>query len=321
VTDQTTTAGEREQIDAYSARLSNWGRWGEDDEAGTLNHITPETILAATRAVEHGITVSLQLPIRNGWGPQENQPTARRTNPIHLMSVIGHTGVPDQFGKGLAYADDYLILPPQAGTQWDALSHMWYDDQLYNGAPASEITANGAVRCDIGGVNDRFVSRGVLLDVARVKGVDVLEPGYAITVDDLDAAESAAGVRVGRGDMILVRTGLLGACVREGNWDRVNRAPEPGLHFSTAEWIAEREVATVSADNQGVEAMGVLSEYYIPVHMLLLRDMGVHLGEFWWLEDLSETCARLGKYDMLLAAQPLKIERAVGSPVNPMAIL
>ncbi|MCU1482199.1 MAG: cyclase family protein [Subtercola sp.] len=312
---------DREEIDAISKKVSNWGRWGEQDEAGALNHISPEIIIEASRSVSIGKVVSLQLPIKNGWGPQENQSVSLRANPVHLMSVLGHTTAPDQFGAGVEYSDDYIMMPGQAGSQWDAFSHMWYDKFLYNGIPSDVITTSGASRGDIGGVNDRFVSRGVLLDVAAHKGLDVLEPGYAITIDDLLETEEAQGVTVRTGDILIVRTGVLGACVREGNWDRVNRLPEPGLHFSTAQWIAEREVAAVASDNQMVEAVGVLKEYFIPMHMILLRDMGVHLGEFWWLEDLSNACREHNKYEMMLVAQPLKITGGVGSPVNPMAIL
>jgi hypothetical protein len=167
-----------------AARCSNWGKWGPDDERGTLNYITPELIVRAAALARRGVVFSLALPF-NAKGPQINQP--RRFNPIHRMMLTG----PDcttgalKFPGGVGFADDMITMPLQCGTQWDALSHCFTDGRMYNGYDANLVASNGAKRNGIEKIARGVVARGVLLDLPRVKGVPWLEPGYAITVDDL----------------------------------------------------------------------------------------------------------------------------------------
>lgn len=300
------------------SRLSNWGRWGPDDQRGALNYITDEHRRAAATLVRRGSVFALGLPLTGGQGPQRG--TGSRVNPLHFMTATGNdptTSVP--LGGDAAYTDDFIGLSVQGSTQWDALCHIFYADTMYNGLPAAEVTSKGAARNGIDKVHADFVGRGVLLDVAHVHGVECLDAGYPITTGDLVAAEEAHGVRVGEGDIVMVRTGQMATTNGFTDWSRFH-GREAGLHFETAEWFDERKVAAIAADNTMVEATAHLPGYYVPFHMLALVNLGIHLGEFWNLEDLAADCRRDGVYECLLVAQALPITGGTGSPLNPLAI-
>jgi kynurenine formamidase len=305
-------------FDELLERLKSWGRWGEDDERGALNYITDAKRRAAARLVRRGRTYSLSIPVANGRGPQRG--LGGRINPLHFMTATGcDPSGQVELGRGCRYTDDFLAMTVQGGTQWDALCHIFYDDKLYNGHPAGSVTSGGAGRNGIDKVHADFVSRGVLLDVARHQGVDCLERGYAIRTADLEAAERAQGVAVGSGDILLVRTGQMSTVGEFTNWSAFH-GKEAGLHWETAEWLHERQVAAVAADNSMVEASGVLDDVVVPFHMLALCNLGIHLGEFWYLEELAEDCAGDGVWEFLLVAQGLPITGGTGTPVNPLAI-
>src|SRR4051812_24673679 len=181
-------------------RLSNWGRWGKEDESGTVNLITPECITSAAQLVRRGAIFDLGIPF-DANGPQ---PGGGRINPVRLMS---ETGDDQEFPGAFHYADDYVFMPLQSASQWDGLAHVYYDEKLYNGFPSSDVGPHGAKHCSIDKLAKGIVGRGVLLDVARLKGVDWLEGGYAITPDDLDGAAERQGVAVQSGDIVVFRTG------------------------------------------------------------------------------------------------------------------
>lgn len=299
--------------------LSNQGRWGDDDERGALNYITDAKRRDAAALVHRGRSFSLAIPIANGRGPQRGQ--GGRVNPLHLMTATGcDPSNQVDLGMGCRYTDDFLALSVQGGTQWDALCHVFYDGRLYNGHPAEGITSRGAEKNGIDKVHAGLVSRGVLLDVARAKGVACLEPGYAIRTADLEATEASQGVRVESGDILLVRTGQMSTVGPHFTDWSVFHGLEAGLHWETAEWLHAREVAAVAADNSMVEASRVLEGVMIPFHMLALVNLGIHLGEFWYLEELAADCARDGVFEFMLVAQALPIEGGTGSPVNPLAL-
>jgi len=298
--------------------LKVWGKWGADDERGALNYITDATRRDAARLVKSGRTFSLALPLAHGKGPQTGR--GGRTNPLHFMTATGcdPTGLVE-LGAGARYTDDFIAMTVQASTQWDALCHIYYGETLYNGYPASSVSSAGADKNGIDKVHADFVSRGVLLDIARSKGVGCLDAGYAITTEDLEAAERAQEVRVEEGDILLIRTGQMSKIGEFEDWS-VFHGLEAGLHFETAQWLHDRCVAAVAADNSMVEASKVLDDVMIPFHMLAICNLGIHLGEFWYMEDLAADCAQDKIYEFMLVAQGLPITGGTGTPVNPLAL-
>ncbi|GAA3491236.1 MULTISPECIES: cyclase family protein [Streptomyces] len=300
-------------VRALGARLSNWGRWGADDERGTTNLITPARIVEAAKLVRTGEVFDLGIPLDSD-GPQ---PGGFRVNPIRLMSENGQE---QELPGGLTWADDYVFMPLQAGSQYDALSHIHYDGRLYNGHPSRDVTSKGAQRCGIHTQANGITGRGVLLDIAGLNGVDWLPGGHLISPADLEEAERAHGVTVGPGDILLLRTGWW----RKFTSDRDATAfmdTEPGLGLACAEWLRDRDVAVVGADNHAIEVVpGENKAGMFELHMVLIRDMGVTLAEILDLEALAASCAADGVYEFLYAGSPLKFTRAVGSPINPLAI-
>jgi kynurenine formamidase len=210
-------------------------------------------------------------------------------------------------------------MPLQSTTQWDSLAHVYYDGRLYNGFTAGEVDSRGAQKDGIDKTHDRYVSRGVLLDVARAHGVDCLDPGDDITGGVLEATAAAEGVAIEEGDIIVLRAGVMADWVSTGSWAGY-RGPRAGVVYSTAEWLHDHRVAAIAGDT--VEKVEVIESGALesPFHMLALRDMGMCIGELWFVEDLAEDCASDGVYEMFLAAQALPVTGGVGSPVNPIAI-
>jgi kynurenine formamidase len=295
-------------------RLSNWGRWGAEDERGTLNFITPDRLVAAAALVRKGAVFDLGIPF-DDQGPQ---PGGGRINPVHLMSQTGDTQV---FPGGFRYADDYIFMPLQGASQWDALAHVYYDGQLYNGYPASDVTVVGAFHDTIDRIAKGVAGRGVLLDIARVRGVDWLAAGDVITPADLEAAIAAqGGVDVGAGDILLFRTGWRRMFLERQSAPEF-MAGEPGLGQACCEWLHDREVAAACSDNWAIEVLpGEFDDVVLNVHMVLIRDMGMTLGEILDFEELAADCAADGVWEFFFCAPPLKVTRGVGSPINPLAI-
>ena len=314
----------RDDLAAAASRYKNWGRWGPDDEVGTLNFVAPEDIVAAARLVTQGKVISLALNYDKD-GPQAGKTpySTGRTNPIHVMLRAGtdaYSGVLDS--RGIRAADDMVIMPLQSGTQWDGLGHVFYEDRMWNGYDCREVTSFGAQRNGIQHTKDKMVGRGVLLDVPRVLGRDPLEDGYAITIADLDRTADAHGVEVRRGDFVIVRTGQMEAKLAEGNWDGYPGGDAPGLAFETVEWVHSKEVAAVATDTWGNEVRPNESEAGIvqPWHWITIPMMGLTMGEIFYVADLAADCAADGVYEMLFVAPPLPITGAVNSPINPIAV-
>jgi kynurenine formamidase len=302
------------------ARLRNWGRWGPDDERGTLNYITAEAVVGAARLVRRGAVFSLAIPF-DAKGPQGSK--SRRFNPIHQMTLTGPdftTGAITRPG-GVGFTDDLVVMPLQCATQWDALSHCFLDGQLYNGYDANTVSSAGASRNGIEKVARGVAGRGVLLDLPRVQGVNWLEPGYAITVDDLEAALAAARVKVDTGDVLIVRTGMIAMCRAQGSWGDFAGGPAPGLSFQTADWVHARQLAAVATDTWGMEVQpNEIPDTYQPLHQVFIPNMGLTIGEIFDLDELAADCAADGVYEFFFVAPPLPITGAVGSPINPLAI-
>ena len=296
-----------------ATRVSNWGRWGDDDERGTLNLIDADAVRRGVAAVRTGRSLSLALPL-NADGPQTGV-IPGRDNPDHRMLAVNmsYTGDPDAF----ATSDDAVSMGLQAATHWDALAHVSYGGSLYNGFPASTVTEDGAARCGIDKAGP-IVSRGVLLDVARARGVDRLAGGHAVGAGDLDAAADLAGVRIEAGDVVLVRTGQV-QVLHAGDKSAYGH-PSPGPGVDAVGWFREHDVAAVATDNLTFEVFPCeRDDLFLPVHLLDLRDIGLTQGQNFDLEELAADCADDGVYTFLLEASAQPFTGATGSPVNPVA--
>ena len=304
------------ELHALAAEVSNWGRWGADDELGTLNLIDDAAVARGLAAARTGARFPLAIRL-DANGPQLGT-IPGRINPLHTMVAINtaYTGDTDD----CCFSDDVITMGLQACTHWDALAHVSYGGLLYNGFPASSTTADrGATRCGIHRVT-HLVSRAILLDVARALGHDVLPPRHMIREADLDAAVAQAGVTPEPGDVVLVRTGQMTyfkARDREGYL----LGEQPGLTTDTIRWFRRHDVAAVAIDTLAMEVHpGEDPAVLFPVHAIQLRDMGLTQGQNFDLEALATHCAADGIYEMLLVANPEPVTGGTGAPVNPVAI-
>jgi kynurenine formamidase len=308
-----------ENFDYLAEKLRNWGRWGAADQRGALNHIGPEALKNAAAQVQSGKLFNLGLRFdKNGPQPAGGDRFNPKVYVTDLFTPL-NPNVP-----GVCYSDDVVHMPLQSATQWDAIGHVHYDGKLYNGCNAREcLTEKGALKMGVEHLaSPGIMSRGVLLDIARFKGVERLPIDYAITVDDLNACCAKQGVTMQKGDILLVRTGHIQ--VFTNDQDRVRfMGKQPGLSYTCAEWAHDKSLAAVAADNVAVEILdrqGLRSEMPLAFHMLALRDMGMPLGEMFNLEALAADCAADGRYTFMLAAPPLEVTNGFGSPVNPLAL-
>ena len=298
---------------AGTAGTGNWGRFGSDDERGTLNLLTPEVVLEATRVCRTGKVYNLGLPVqRHGVPVYEHRGAPQR------LTLTGQTDR-DQFtpygaDPGVGATEDVLIIPTHNGTHMDALCHVFRDGQMYNGHSADELTTmNGAPRCGIEKTGG-FAARAVLLDIPRHQGVDWLPPGYPISADELEACRAAQGVELRPGDVLLVRTGWLELrpTLKPGE---IGVVGEPGLAASTAAFVRDHDLAAVGADNGAIECIPFDGPFLV-LHMELLLRLGVTLLEHLQLGEMAAD----GCHEALLVVAPLLITGGSGSPVNPIAI-
>jgi kynurenine formamidase len=279
-------------------------------------------VQAAFATVRENRVISLALPL-DDTGPQV---AGRRRNPQLLMLATGSdhvtggqrssTGllVPAQFGIG----DDAFSMATQAGTHLDALSHIFWEGQMFNGFPATDVSATGARRCDAASMG-AVAGRGVLVDVARSRGVDALAPGEAITSADLDRAMHEQGTDINPGDILLVRTGFLGA--RRNAWADYSGGSSPGLSLETAAWLHRQCISVLAADTWGVEVRPNEIDMFQPLHVVSLVHSGIPFGENFVLDELAAACAEAGRYEFLLMLPTLALTGACGSPINPLAVL
>jgi kynurenine formamidase len=286
-----------------------WGRWGECDEKGALNLIDAAKVKGAAGLVREGRLISLAQPLSPGTPvPKHRAPL------IHLMGRDG--GDYAAGGKrpgGFQFAEDTMVVPMHFGTHIDALCHAWYDDALYNGFSGNTIRSTTAAgRCGIDKMPP-IVSRGVLLDLVRVKG-GPLRPGTPIGKADLRAALAVAGAELERGDALLLRTGWLESVL---GTEEVDFDAEPGIDVEAAEFLAEAGVAVIGADNFAVEVLPFPKGKVFPVHQRLIRDYGIPLMEGAMLKPLAET----GVSVFCFIAAPLPIVGGTGSPLMPVAVL
>jgi kynurenine formamidase len=293
-------------------RLRDGLPWGPDDRRGALNYLTPAESLAATQQVRLGRSVSLAAPVEVQETPDDPDPAR------HLVQEP-----PAAAGPSLAFNMDRIEMNVHgnADSHIDALCHVIFDDELYNGVdPATAVTeAGGAVELSIAPVTEGVVGRGVLLDVPRARGVPWLEPGDDVTVEDLLAAEREQGIRVGRGDILLVRVGHRRRRNELGAWDA--GAARAGLHPTAMPLLAERQVAILGCDSNSDTAPSATDGVAFPVHVLAINALGVMMMDYLQFEDLVPVCEEAERWSFLCVIAPLRLPTATGSPLNPIAVL
>ncbi|ALJ18829.1 cyclase family protein [Microbacterium sp. No. 7] len=303
------------EFEAAVESVSNWGRWGADDQRGTLNLITEETRRAGLAAVKDGTAFNLAMELGLN-GPQDGSGVRGRVNPIRTMLAIndGWSDDPDY----VRWSDDIVVTPIQAATHWDALSHVSWRGTMYNGIPASAVTTAGATKLGID-TWGTLVSHGVLLDVARHTGVDRVAGGVEITGDMLEDALQASGARLLPGSVALIRTGQVSVFfagkVHEYHKDGA------GLGISAARWFHEHDLGAVAIDNTTFDLLpskepGVM----LPAHILDLVMMGMPQGQNFVLEELADACAADGRYEFLIDATPARFEQSTGGFVTPVVL-
>jgi kynurenine formamidase len=285
--------------------------WGSADRRGALNYLTAVERLAAAREVRQGITISIGAPIGS-------QVTADNPDPaVHEMTGTAADAGP----AGLGFATDRIAMNihGNADSHLDALCHVIFDQQLYNGVAASQVTAQGAAELSVAVAADGIAGRGVLLDIPAIRGTRWLEPGDYVMTEDLLAAEDAQQVSFGRGDLLFIRVGHRLRRTAHGPWDVA--AERAGLHPSVLPLLAEREIAVLGSDSNNDTAGNAATGIDFPVHVLAINALGLHLLDYLQFEDLLPACAQSGQWSFLCVIAPLRLPHGTGSPVNPIAIL
>lgn len=301
-----------EEVAAIAQQVSNWGRWGADDERGALNLISDAKRAAAAALVQDGLAVScaLVLPVR---------PAADNPNPVaHHMTIAGDAV--DNPDIPLQSTGDYFAIAPHgmATTHLDALCHVLRDGKMYNGYPAAVVKSSGAERNAITAAEDGVISRGVLLDIPALRGVEYLEPGERISAAELSAAEARQGVSVAAGDILLVRTGRDTRREALGAWPPLDGMA--GLAVDCLPWLRDRDVAVLGSDGISDVIPSEIEGWLLPIHEVILPQMGVHLIDNARLGPLAAACAERGRYAFQLTIAPLRLEGGTASPINPIAL-
>jgi len=303
----------REFADVYEA-CKNWGRWGPDDERGALNYITPEHVRAASALVRSGRTVSCGWPLDTKAGPDNPKPV------VHHMTMLQDLDIGDH--SRLRFTCDFMGIEfhGDAHSHIDALCHVVYDGKLYNGLAVEQaVSSVGASRQTMDVARDGLVSRGVLLDIPRLRGTGWVEPGEAVLREEIEAAEAAQGVRIGQGDLVLFRTGHARKRIEEGPWDAANA--KAGIHTSAMPLFHERRVAAIGYDGDGEAVPSNCEGVMYPIHTIGVNAMGLYFLDSLYLEDLAAACQQEGRSEFLLVIAPLRLAAGTGSPVNPIAVL
>jgi kynurenine formamidase len=305
----------RAKFDELFESLKNWGKWGPNDARGTLNYITPDKVAAAARLVKTGRSVSMEIPINTVAGPDNPNPAIYYMNTTHDIDVGA--------GEGLHFATDFLGMQfhGDCHTHIDALCHIAYNGELYNGRPSDLVTARGALGLDITAYGSGIVGRGVLIDIPRLRGVKWLEPGEMVGAAEIEAAEAAEGVWLGEGDVMVFRTGHHRRRLELGAWDPgYTGGGRAGLDPFSMTLLHERKVAVFLPDGDGETVPANVEGIYYPIHPLQVTAMGMCVADSLNLEDLARACEEEGRWEFLVTLAPLQIPRVTGSPFNPIAI-
>jgi kynurenine formamidase len=293
-------------VDRWMTEISNWNRWGKSDQMGAVNLITAAKRRRAAALVTEGLPISLAHNTDSQKAPDNGRPFK-----LTMLSTGARS-------SGQFMVDDYEVTyHGLAHTHMDALAHMSWNGKLYNGVPVAAVTDEGATQLAVTAFKTGIFTRGILVDIPRLKGVPYLEPGDAIYPEDLDAWEKKAGVKIGSGDVVFIRTGRWARRAARGPWDTSSIA---GLYATCAKWLKDRDVAMVGSDAatdvmpSGVE--GVVQ----PMHQLLLVAMGTPIFDNCDLETLGDEAAKRNRWAFLLTASPIAVTNGTGSPLNPIAV-
>lgn len=302
------------EFDQLFESLKNWGRWGTEDEKGTLNYITPETIRNAVATVKSGRSVSMSIPINTLSGPDNPNPA------IHYMANTHDIDI----GSGeLRFATDFLGMQfhGDCHTHMDALCHIAYKGLLYNGKPAASVTVCGANDYDITAYAHGIVGRGVLIDVPRYRGVKWLEPGEAVTREEIEAIEKSEGVRIKEGDIMVFRTGHHRRRLELGAWDPgYTGQGRAGLDPYSLTLLHERKVSVFLPDGDGEVVPSYVEGIQYPIHPLQITAMGMACADSLQFEELAQVCEEEKRFEFMVVITPLRLPKGTGSPINPIAV-
>ena len=296
----------KETVESWMTELSNWGRWGKEDQLGALNLITPAKRQEAAKLVRAGISVSLA----------RNTETAKADdNPQPFEHTMLRTGLNT---TGQFCVDRYSVAyHGYAHTHIDSLCHMFYNGKMYNGFAQTDVTDAGAQKLAITNVKNGIFTRGILMDIPRLKGVDSLEPGTPIYPEDLDAWEKKTNVKVRSGDVVFVRTGRWALRDAKGPWAASQKSA--GLHASCAKWLKVRDVAVLGSDAASDVMPSGIEGVVQPIHQLVLIAMGMNIFDNCDLEAAAKEAARQNRWEFLITASPIPVPGGTGSPLNPIA--
>jgi kynurenine formamidase len=300
-------------MEALFESVKNWGRWGKEDERGALNFITSEKTAAAAQLVTSGESVSCSLEFPTQPAPDNPRPAQ------HMMVVAGDACT---HGAGIEAAMDFIgvAFHGMAVSHLDALCHVFVNEEMYNGFPASAVLSTGATKNTVMAAKDGISSRGVLLDIQRLRGVDWLEIDQCISADELQAAEAAQGVTVDEGDILLIATGRDERRRIKGPWSPADGLA--GLDASCVAWLHDRKVALLGSDGvSDAIPSGNAEGWPMPIHQCGIVAMGLHLLDNLRLDTLAQACARPNRWEFFFVVAPLRVKRGTGSPVNPIAFL
>ncbi len=306
-----------EEFEQIFESVKNWGRWGDGDELGTLNYITPDKVRGAVALVRSGRQVSMAIPINKIGGPD---------NPNQALHFVTQAHDVDIGSGGVRFALDFLGMACHGDchTHMDALCHISYKGLTYNGKLAQDVvTSQGATMQDVAVYRNGLVGRGVLLDIPKLRGVDWLDPGEAVTRTELEECERTEGVHLGEGDILVFRTGHHRRRVELGAW---KNDPPPvgegkaGLHVDTIPWMHERKIAAFLPDGDGEAVPSTVDGIVYPIHPLQIVSMGMLASDSLQLEDLAHACEEEQRFEFLVVGLPLRLPGGTGSPWNPIAI-
>lgn len=301
------TVKSKHDVDRIIQEISNWGRWGDEDQIGTLNLITPGKRREAVKLVTDGVSVSLARPLETQLAEDNGKPFT------HTMISSGRDS------DGQWAMDNYNIsYHGLAHTHMDSLCHMFYDGRMYNGFPRQEVGPTGAQKLSIDNLRSGIVTRGILIDIPRMQGIRFLEPGTPILPGDLETWERNTGLKIAPGDVVFIRTGRWARRDLRGPWDP-NQEGMAGLHASCAKWIRQRDLAMIGSDAALDVIPSGIAEVSHPVHVFTLHAMGVHIFDNCDLEELAKTCAEKERWEFLITAAPIVVRGGTGSPLNPIA--